>query len=85
MKDDKVYIQQILIAVRKIESFTAGTDRPTLGADEKRKARLLCNLCLSEKFQKKISTKNQNFNRPAMERHCSDSETKPSMIILKWI
>ena len=53
MKDDKVYIQQMLDAVRKIESFTAGTDRPTLGADdEKRKARLLCNLCLSEKFQK---------------------------------
>lgn len=57
MKDDKVYIQQILDAVRKIESFTAGTDRPTLGADEKTQSAVIMQLMLIGEISKKISTK----------------------------
>src|SRR3989338_3066901 len=57
MKDDKVYIQQILDAVRKIELFTANIDRASFGADEKTQSAVIMQLMLVREISKKISLK----------------------------
>ena len=55
MKDDKVYIQQILDAVRKIELFTANIDRAGFGDDEKTQSAVIMQLMLVGEISKKIS------------------------------
>ena len=57
MKDDKVYIQQMLDAVRKIELFTANIDRASFGADEKTQSAVIMQLMLVGEISKKISSK----------------------------
>src|SRR3989344_6514102 len=57
MKDDKIYIQQMLDAVRKIELFTANIDRANFGADEKTQSAVIMQLMLIGEISKKISTK----------------------------
>lgn len=55
MKDDKVYIRQILDSVRKIEMFTANMVRDDLGADEKTQSAVILQLMLIGEISKKIS------------------------------
>jgi len=57
MKDDKVYIQQVLDAVRKIESFIANTDHVIFGKDEKTQSAVIMQLMLIGEISKKISLK----------------------------
>ena len=61
MKDDKVYIQQILDAVRKIESFTDRTSRANFGADEKTQSAVIMQLMLIGEISKKISAKTKSL------------------------
>ena len=56
MKDDKVYIQQVLDSVRKIESFITNTDRVVFGADEKTQSAVIMQLMIIGEISKKIST-----------------------------
>ena len=60
MKDDKVYIQQVLDAVRKIESFTANTDRVVFDKDEKTQSAVIMQLMLIGEISKKISSKTKS-------------------------
>lgn len=55
MKDDKVYIRQMLDAVRKIELFTANMNRVSFGADEKTQSAVIMQLMLIGEISKKIS------------------------------
>ena len=57
MKDDKVYIQQMLDAVRKIELFTANMNRVGFGSDEKTQSAVIMQLMLVGEISKKISSK----------------------------
>lgn len=57
MKDDKVYIWQILDAVRKIELFTSNINRVDFGADEKTQSAVIMQLMLIGEISKKISIK----------------------------
>lgn len=60
MKDDNVYIQQMLDAVRKIELFTANMNRTTFGADEKTQSAVIMQLMLIGEISKKISVKTKS-------------------------
>ena len=60
MKDDKVYIQQMLDAVRKIELFTANANRIDFGSDEKTQSAVIMQLMLIGEISKKISAKTKN-------------------------
>lgn len=60
MKDDKVYIRQMLDAVRKIELFTANMNRATFGADEKTQSAVIMQLMLIGEISKKISIKTKD-------------------------
>ena len=60
MKDDKAYIQQVLDAVRKIESFTANTDRVVFDKDEKTQSAVIMQLMLIGEISKKISSKTKS-------------------------
>ena len=55
MKDDKVYIRQMLDAVRKIELFTANMNRVSFGSDEKTQSAVIMQLMLIGEISKKIS------------------------------
>lgn len=55
MKYDKVYIDQILDAVRKIQTFTAGIDAPKFHADEKTQSAVILQLVLIGEIAKQIS------------------------------
>ena len=61
MKDDKIYIRQILDAVRKIELFTADMDRASFGADEKTQSAVIMQLMLIGEISKKISSKTKSL------------------------
>lgn len=60
MKNEKVYIQQILDAVRKIELFTDSMDRSVFGSDEKTQSAVIMQLMLIGEISKKISAKTKN-------------------------
>ena len=60
MKDDKVYIQQVLDAIRKIESFTANIDRVFFDRDEKTQSAVIMQLMLIGEISKKISPKTKS-------------------------
>ncbi len=60
MKDDRVYILQILDAVRKIKLFTDGIDRSAFGADEKTQSAVIMQLMLIGEISKKISAKTKS-------------------------
>lgn len=60
MKNDKVYIEQILDAVRKIHLFTADTNRAGFGADEKTQSAIIMQLMLIGEISKKISAQTKN-------------------------
>ncbi|TSC84510.1 MAG: hypothetical protein G01um101417_175 [Parcubacteria group bacterium Gr01-1014_17] len=55
MKDDKVYIEQVLDAVRKIEEFTTGFDFVNFSADEKTQSAVILQLAIIGEVAKKIS------------------------------
>lgn len=59
MKDDNVYIQQMLDGVRKIELFTANINRANFGLDEKTQSAVIMQLMLIGEISKKISVKNK--------------------------
>ena len=54
MKDDKVYIRQMLDAVRKIELFTANMNRVSFGADEKTQSAVIMQLMLIGEISKRF-------------------------------
>lgn len=60
MKEDKVYIDQILDAVRKVEAFTAGFDFVKFNGDEKTQSAVLLQLVLIGEIAKQVSTKTKN-------------------------
>ena len=60
MKDDKVYIQQVLDAIRKIESFTANIGRVFFDKDEKTQSAVIMQLMLIGEISKKISPKTKS-------------------------
>lgn len=60
MKDDNVYIQQILDAIRKIELFTADMNRISFGSDEKTQSAVIMQLMLIGEISKKISVKTKS-------------------------
>ena len=55
MKDDKVYINQMSDAVRKIETFTAGFSLERFTADEKTQSAVILQLVLIGEIAKQIS------------------------------
>lgn len=57
MKDDKVYIDQMLDAVRKVEAFTAGLDFARFKADEKTQSAVILQLVLIGEIAKQVSEK----------------------------
>lgn len=57
MKEDKVYIDQMLDAVRKVEAFTAGFDFVRFNGDEKTQSAVLLQLVLIGEIAKRISSK----------------------------
>lgn len=60
MKDDKVYIRQILDAIRKIELFTSSINRVDFGIDEKTQSAVIMQLMLIGEISKKISIKTKD-------------------------
>ena len=57
MKYDKVYLDQISDAVRKIETFTVGFDFERFNADEKTQSAVILQLVLIGEIAKRISEK----------------------------
>ncbi|HEY9584506.1 MAG TPA: DUF86 domain-containing protein [Candidatus Paceibacterota bacterium] len=55
MKDDKVYIAQILDSIKKLKSFTVEMDREKFGLDEKTQSAVIMQLLLIGEVSKKIS------------------------------
>ncbi len=55
MKDDSVYINQILDSVHKISSFSKGLDRDGFFADAKTQSAVIMQLLLIGEISKKIS------------------------------
>ncbi len=55
MKDDSVYINQILDSVAKIASFSKGLNRDTFFADAKTQSAVIMQLLLIGEISKKIS------------------------------
>lgn len=60
MKEDKVYIAQMLDAVRKVETFTVGVDVGKFNADEKTQSAVILQLMLIGEIAKRISSKTKN-------------------------
>ena len=60
MKDDNVYIKQILDAIRKMQSFTVNMNRLSFGADEKTQSAIIMQLMLVGEISKKISIQTKN-------------------------
>ena len=61
MKDDKVYVRQMLDAVRKIELFTADISCVGFSTDEKTQSAVIMQLMLIGEISKKISTKTKGL------------------------
>ena len=55
MKDDTVYISQLLDTVRKVEKFTAGFDFQKFSADEKTQSAVILQLMLVGEIAKQLS------------------------------
>ncbi len=55
MKSDKVYIDQILDAISKIESFTTGMNREQFLSDQKTQSATILQLTIIGELAKKIS------------------------------
>lgn len=65
MKDDSVYINQIIESVGKINSFTQGLNRDGFFADAKTQSAVIMQLLLIGEISKKISEKaKQNIDLP---------------------
>jgi len=60
MKDDSVYINQIVESVGKINSFTQGLNRESFFADAKTQSAVIMQLLLIGEISKKISEKTKN-------------------------
>jgi len=68
MKDDKLYIDQILDSLRKIESYIKGFDKEKFLADEKTQSAILLQLTLVGEISKKISAETKaKINLPWKE------------------
>jgi uncharacterized protein with HEPN domain len=65
MRDDNLFITQILDSIRKIESYTSGFNKESFLDDEKTQSAVVMQLTLIGEISKKISdnTKN-NVNLP---------------------
>ena len=61
MKDDVVYIQQILESVAKIESFVNGLDREKFIVDTKTQSAIIMQLTLIGEVAKKVSSKTKEL------------------------
>lgn len=59
MKDDCVYINQILESITKIESFVVGLDKESFLTDAKTQSAVIMQLTLIGEVAKKISAKTQ--------------------------
>lgn len=57
MKDDRVYINQILESIAKIESFVGGLDREKFITDVKTQSAVIMQLTLIGEIAKKVSVK----------------------------
>ncbi len=55
MRDDKLYVDQILDSIRKIESFTDGFTKKKFLTDEKTQSALILQLTLIGETSKRIS------------------------------
>lgn len=55
MKSDKLYLDQILDSIRKIESYASGFSKEEFMADEKTQSAVLLQLILIGEIAKKIS------------------------------
>lgn len=60
MKDDSVYISQMLDSVGKISSFTQGLDRDAFLVDQKTQSAVIMQLLLIGEISKKISEKKKS-------------------------
>lgn len=61
MKDNNVYIQQILDSIRKIEVFTNNTSYESFHMDEKTQSAIIMQLMLIGEISKKISIETKNL------------------------
>lgn len=65
MKDDIVYVQQILESIAKIESFASGLDRERFIVDAKTQSAVIMQLTLIGEVAKKVSPKTkESVNLP---------------------
>ncbi|MEK7535790.1 MAG: DUF86 domain-containing protein [Patescibacteria group bacterium] len=55
MKDDSVYIKQVLESIGKIDSFVSGLDREKFNKDAKTQSAVIMQLTLIGEISKKIS------------------------------
>lgn len=60
MKNDSVYIDQILESVQKINSFTKGLNRDSFFADQKTQSAVIMQLLLIGEVSKKVSEKTKS-------------------------
>lgn len=61
MKDDIVYIQQILESISKIELFVADLDRNKFSSDAKTQSAIIMQLTLIGEIAKKVSSKTKEL------------------------
>ncbi len=60
MKDDKLYIDQILDAIRKIESYVSGFGEEKFLEDEKTQSAVILQLTIIGEVSKKVSDETKN-------------------------
>ena len=63
MKDDRVYINQILESIAKIESFVGSLDRAKFITDTKTQSAVIMQLTLIGEIAKKVSAKTKETTR----------------------
>jgi uncharacterized protein with HEPN domain len=61
MKDDAVYIDQILDAISKIEKFTTGMNKENFDSNQMAQSAVIMQLILIGELAKKISTKTKDM------------------------
>lgn len=60
MKDDSVFIKQILDSISKVENFVLGIDRKSFETDLKTQSAVIMQLLIIGEISKKVSDKTKN-------------------------
>lgn len=60
MKDDSVYLNQIVESISKIESFVIGVDKEKFAVDAKTQSAVIMQLALIGEISKKVSAKTKD-------------------------